>query len=136
MKITADANIFFAALIKDSTTRKLWFNGALKLFAPEFLMQEFFKHTAAVKKKFSGTPEEFETLVEELLNQVELIPDKELVPFLPAVASLVSDEKDWLYAACALKEDTAIWSHDKELKKQTRIQIYTTSELIEKTGTL
>jgi predicted nucleic acid-binding protein len=136
MKITVDANMLFACLIKDSTTRKLFFNPALSLFAPEFIVDEFARHLAEVRKKSGLNNEEFYRLVDKILGQLILVPDKNLRPFLLAAASLVDDSKDWLYISCALYENTLIWSHDLDFSTQKRIRIISTKELIGLLGKL
>lgn len=136
MKATVDANILFSALLKKGETRRIWFCQEVELFAPSFLLGEFRKHRGFLRKKFSGTENEFSLLSETLLSQVSFVPDSGLKPFLPAAASLSRDPKDWLYLACALREDTIIWSNDKEFKKQKRIHAMTTTEMIEETGML
>ncbi len=120
MKITVDANILFACLIRDSTTRKLFFNPALSLFAPGFIVDEFARHLAEVRKKPGLGDGELYRLVDKVLGQLVLVPDKDLKPFLPAAASLVDDPKDWLYISCALYENTSIWSHDLDFSTQKK----------------
>jgi len=44
MRLIVDANILFAALIKDSSTAQLLVNVELKFYAPEFLFEEFAKY--------------------------------------------------------------------------------------------
>lgn len=136
MKITVDANILFACLIKNSTTRKLFFNPALSLFAPEFIVNEFTHHLVEVRKKSGLSDEDLYRLVDKVLDQLLLVPDKRLKPFLSAAASLVDDPKDWLYISCALYENTVIWSHDLDFDGQKRIQIISTNELIDIIGSL
>jgi predicted nucleic acid-binding protein len=136
MRVTVDANILFSALIKEGKTRRVWFNPEIELCAPQFLLKEFLKYRDYLLKKFSGTPEEFQNLSKTILLQVFFVSDSGLKPFLPAAAYLSNDAKDWLYLACALKEDTIIWSNDREFKKQKRIKIKTTKEMIEETGML
>lgn len=42
------------------------------------------------------------------------------------------DEKDTPFLALALKLEYPIWSNDKHFKKQEKIQVYTTEDLLEK----
>jgi len=44
MKLIVDANILFAALIKEGSTAELLISDKLQLFAPEFLFAEFAKY--------------------------------------------------------------------------------------------
>lgn len=136
MKVTVDANILFSALLRKGVTRKIWFLPEIELFAPEFLLIEFIKYGLFLQKKFNGTEGEFKLLSQKLLSQVQFISDHQLKPFLLAAASLSRDSKDWLYLACALMEDTIIWSNDKGFKAQNRIRIFTTDEIKEELGML
>jgi predicted nucleic acid-binding protein len=136
MKVTVDANILFACLIKDSTTRKLFFNPALSLFAPESIVAEFARHLVEIRKKSGLKDEELYRLVDSVLSQLVLVPDTDLKPFIPAAASLVNDPKDWLYISCALYKNTIIWSHDLDLSTQKRISIISTKELMDIIGSL
>ncbi|HIH11137.1 TPA: hypothetical protein HA241_03030 [Candidatus Woesearchaeota archaeon] len=45
MEFIVDANILFAGLIKASTTAILLFDPNLKLYAPEFVLEEFMKYS-------------------------------------------------------------------------------------------
>ena len=136
MRATIDANILFSALIKKGLTRKIWFGPEMNLYAPRFLLVEFQKYSSFLQKKFRGSGEEFKLLSQKLLSQIKFVLDEELKPFLPAAASLIKDPKDWLYLACALKEDTVIWSNDRGFKKQGRVKIFSTAEMKEEIGTL
>lgn len=136
MNVTVDANILFACLIKEGNTRKAWFNPELILFAPQFIIIEFTKYKEQLEKKYDSDKENFDQFFQRLLNNVKLISDSELYPYIPAASTLSTDQKDWFYLACALKENTIIWSNDKEMKKQNRITIKTTEELIKEIGLL
>ncbi len=136
MKLVVDANILFACLLKKSATRKLWFDGKFELCSPQFIVTEFLKYKKELAKKFDDNEEEFNVVLEKALSYVKLVPDEELKPFLPAASVLSSDKKDWLYLACALKEDAIIWSNDKGFTGQKRVKVKNTTELINEFGTL
>ncbi|MGC8537914.1 MAG: PIN domain-containing protein [Candidatus Micrarchaeia archaeon] len=136
MKVTVDANIMFACLIKDSTTRRLFFNPALSLFAPEFIAEELLRHIIEIQRKSGLGEEELHRLIAKVFGQLTLVSDDILQPFLPAAASLINDPKDWLYLSCALYEDTLIWSNDNDFGGQGRIRIVTTKELVDLVGLL
>ena len=136
MKVTVDANVLFSCLIKDGVTRHVWFSPSINLYAPEFLVDEFKKYGPLLLKKYGGGQENFTALSEKILGIVEFTQDKDLAPFLPAASSLLQDKKDVLYLACALREDTIIWSNDKGFKKQRRIEVKNTAEMVEEFGML
>ncbi len=51
MNLVVDANILFAALIKEGTTAGLMVSDKLHLFAPQFLLEEFVKYEELILKK-------------------------------------------------------------------------------------
>ena len=51
MKVTVDANILIAALIKGGSTRKILTNSAITVFAPAFLFSEIIKYKREIVKK-------------------------------------------------------------------------------------
>ena len=136
MKAVVDANILFSCFLKDGVTRHLWFNAELELIAPEFIVSEFKKYRAYLQGKYVEGFPPFDKLVDNVLKFVKLVPLEELKPYLPAAEHLSNDDKDWLYLACALKENAIIWSNDKEFKKQARVGIKTTKELVAEIGLL
>ena len=136
MKATVDANILFACLIKDSTARRLFFNPALSLFSPEFIVEELLGHILEIKGKSKLSEDELDRLIGRVLGQLTIVSDKDLRPFLPAAVSLINDPKDWLYISCALREDTIIWSDDNDFEPQKRIKVFTTRELVGIVGSL
>jgi predicted nucleic acid-binding protein len=134
MKATVDANILFSALIRKGETRKLWFNPEIELYAPQFILKEFQKYSCYLQKKSRLKDQDFKALCHKILSQLFFMADAELKPYLHAAASLSRDAKDWLYLACALKEDTIIWSEDREFKKQNRVKTLNTKEMIKEFG--
>lgn len=130
MKVTIDNNILIAAFIKGGATRKIITNAQLTIFAPAFIFVEIMKYKNYIIKKSKGTEDDFNYLYAILLKNIKIIDNSKLIPFLQAAETLINDKKDLLYLACALYKDTIIWSNDKEFKKQKRIKIFTTEEML------
>lgn len=131
MDLVVDANILFAALIKEGTTDELLFADHLHLYAPEFIFIEFEKHKEEILQKTKRTTEEFEQLIEILKRRIKLIPLDEFTTFIEKAEQISPDPNDVIYFALALKLHAPIWSNDKELKKQEVVKIYNTAEIIE-----
>ncbi|HIH20169.1 TPA: hypothetical protein HA244_02785 [Candidatus Micrarchaeota archaeon] len=136
MKLVIDANILFAALIKEGLTKRLVFSPELCLYSPGFIIEEFVKHKEMLFLKYGGGQIEFDRTLELLLKQIIIVGEGELCPFLQAAKTLLTDEQDAAYLACALYVGCGIWSNDKEFKKQRRIPVKTTEELVKEVGLL
>ena len=137
MKLVVDANVLFAALIKEGSTAELLISDKLQLFAPEFLFTEFAKYKKQILKKTHRSHEEFIQFLDLLEEQIIVIPKKEIVPFINKAEKISPDPKDTVYLALAFALKANLWSNDKNLKKgQKEIIVFSTEELIEKTDFL
>ena len=129
--LVVDANVIFAALIKDSFSYCLLFSDKFHLFAPEYVFTEFEKHEAEILEKTERTGEDLLLLLEILKIRIVLIPLEELTEYVEVAEKLTPDPDDMVYFALALKLNCAIWSNDKKLKSQDKIKVYHTHELSE-----
>lgn len=137
MRLVVDANILFAALIKEGSTAELLMSDKLQLFAPEFLFIEFTKDEELILKKVHRSQKEFNQFLDVLKEQVTIIPKKEITPFLGKAETISPEPKDTIYLALAFALKASVWSNDKNLKKgQKEITVFSTEELIKITGFL
>jgi predicted nucleic acid-binding protein len=130
MDLIIDANILFAALIKDGVTAKLMFVDRLHLYAPEFLLEEFDKYRDEILKKTHRTSENFDEVLSELSARIHYVPMDEFHKLIKVAEEISPDENDSIYFALALKNGLPIWSNDVRLKKQSVVRIYSTSDLM------
>ena len=129
MDLIIDANILFAALIKDSTSIDLIFSDNIRLFAPEFLLLEFKKHKKEILKKTKRTEKEFNEIFTILENLITIIPKEDFKEFMERAKEISPDENDVPYFALALKLNVPLWSNDKKLKEQNLVKVYSTEEI-------
>jgi predicted nucleic acid-binding protein len=133
--LVVDANILFASLIKNSLTAELLLSDKLNLFAPEFLFDEFIKYEVYILEKTNRSKEDFAQYLNILKEEIEIVPQNLITPYIERAERFSPDPKDTVYLACALAIDSKIWSNDKKLKEgQEEIDIITTGELIIKVG--
>ena len=131
MDIVVDANIIFAALIKESTTHELLFDERLHIFTTEFFFTEFDKHAEELREKTEKSEEQLNHLLDILKRKITLIPMEGLLPYVDEAEKISPDSDDIAYLALALKLKCAIWSQDKKLKeKQNKVQVYSTEDLV------
>ena len=130
--LVVDANILVSALLKDSTTRRI-FLGAKKpgLVAPEFIKEEFLEHLDEFSERLNVKKKRLEGAVNALLKEIRLIPTQEYKGFLPSAIKISPDKKDAPYFALALCMNCPIWSQDKALKNQKEVRVYSTHGLLE-----
>lgn len=130
MDLVIDANILFSVLIKEGKNEDLIFNNDIHLFAPEFIFEEFNKYETLLLDKTQRTEEEFSHLLDILKKKIQTIANEETAKYFQKALEISPDKKDADYFALAMKLNCPIWSNDKDLKNQDRIEIYSTEDLL------
>ncbi len=131
MDLVVDANVLFAALIKDSTTSALMLHEDIHLYAPEFLLMEFEKYKDLILRKTNRNESEFDTALQVFQRRIKLIPSEEIKRYVKDAKAISPDKKDVPYVALAMALHIAIWSNDKNLKKkQDEVDVYSTEDLL------
>ncbi|MFA6531184.1 MAG: PIN domain-containing protein [Candidatus Micrarchaeia archaeon] len=130
MDLVVDANIIFAALVKDGATIDLLLDPAIRLFAPEFLFEEILEHKDELLEKTKRAAREFDEIFDILGQKITIIPKEEFEMLLKKASEISPDPDDTSYFALALKINAAIGSNDKKLKEQTLVKVYSTKDLL------
>jgi len=134
MDFVIDANIIFAALIKDNVTRFILFRDSVRIFAPEFIFSEIEKYSDEICEKSGKSKDDLDEALNVIMRRITIIPKEEMQPFLAKAREFSPDPKDVSYLALALKLKIPVWSNDRILKeKQGIVEIYNTNEVKEKT---
>ena len=132
MDLIVDANILFAALIKDGGTSGMMFRNELNLYAPEFLLEELTKHEQTILDKTHRSPDEFERLINVFSRRIIFLPKDEFDKYITRGEEISPDPDDSMYFALALLLEADLWSNEKRLKNQNKIKIWSTGDLIDK----
>ena len=104
MWLVVDANILFSAVLRDGATRRLLRQGALELYAPEWIWDEIEANRAMLLSR-SGTSRDALDLLTALLREtIQSVPSAVSDQFLDqALARLdPGDAADAPYVATAL----------------------------------
>jgi len=132
MLIVADANELFSLLIRGNIYSEIiFFSDEIELIAPEFILIEFSNNKEEILSKTHRTEYEFSKLLSVFERRIRLIPQEEFEKFIPEAYKLFPEhQKDIPYLALALRFNCPIWSEEKLLKKQNKVEVFTTRELI------
>ena len=129
MDLVVDANIIFAALIKDGLTTYILLGEKVTLYAPSFLIDEILKHESMLLQKSLRTPVEFKAILEVIKNIVHFVSPQVIEGALCDAIAISPDPDDAQYFAVALSLNIPIWSNDFALNAQDTIRIISTTEL-------
>jgi|SRR3989338_4796235 len=129
MILVIDANVLIAAFLKVSTCRKIMLSEDISLCSPDWLKDEFKSNEEVLRKKFKSRVDFSETK-DILFKFIRIVNSSEYSAFIPEASKLTRHIGDIPYFAAALKLDCAIWSEEKSFKQQSKVMVYSTSDLI------
>ncbi len=135
MDLVLDANVLFAALIREGTTRYIMLHktpSPLKLYAPPFLLGETFGYISLLSRKTELPEKEISGFIFDLVSgaNVEFVEEWMVGRHVNKAKGLSPDIKDVPYVATALYKKCGIWSNDKPLKAKGGVAVVDTKELL------
>jgi predicted nucleic acid-binding protein len=119
-----------ALIATQGKTFDLIFNDRIKLFAPEFLFEEFQKYKAEILRKSGLSEPELSLFLTLVSSRIETVPRQEFKQLIKKAVGSITDKKDAPYIALALHLCCSVWSNDKKLKEQDLAKVYSTTELL------
>jgi predicted nucleic acid-binding protein len=131
MKLVVDTNVLFSFFKKESKTRRLISNfEILEPVTPSFCIDELNEHKELICEKSRLSDSEFEEVLDDLLIFVKVFSLFEYKEFLSDAKTLSPDPDDIDLFALALKLDCPIWAQEKAFKKQSKVKVFSTSDLV------
>ena len=126
MKIAVDTNRVIAALVKDSTTRKILFDKNFEFVTPDCTIIEIQEHKEEINAKTNLSDAEFDILLALIFENITIILKSGYGDYLDECKNDISDADDIpvLAVAIATKAE-AIWAHDPHFKEQKKVKVFT-----------
>ncbi len=137
MFLVVDANILFSFFNPESSRRLVIKNRSklgFKLISPDLAFAELLKDKEKIKKYSKIGELEFIILFSLLEKLIESIGKLQYNEFIPKSRELSPHIKDVPYFALALHLNCPIWSDEIAFKKQSKVKVYSTSELVKEVG--
>lgn len=134
MNVVIDSNVLFSALIKDSKTRRIILEYEEYFLFPSYIYYEVEKHKDEILEKSGMKRADFDKLFGLLMKKVLVVPNDTTKPFREEAYEIARniDIDDTPFIACALAySDSILWSDDKKLQNQSKINVLNTQEFIE-----
>jgi predicted nucleic acid-binding protein len=139
MRLVVDANVLFSFFKTDSVTRRLVISfEVLELHTPTFCLDELLEHEQEICEKCGISKPAFEEAFKSLGLFVRVVPDESFRVRAKEAAELLPEHPKGIpYLTLALELRCPIWSQDGRLKRQSRVRVLSTEEvlkLLSKTG--
>ena len=131
MRLIIDNNILFSLMKPDSMNSKIFSSLDCEFIAPMFVISEFEKYKEECLRKSGLSKTEFEKRKKDIFSRILFVKFEEYNGFMDGAIKITPDIDDAPYIALALKMNCPIWSNDSALKKQNKVSILSTEDLIE-----
>jgi predicted nucleic acid-binding protein len=134
MQLVIDANVLISALASDGAVRTAIRTAADDILTPGYIQTEIDNHRAEIRAKSGLSPNAFDALLDELFEQVEIVPQAAMKPHLHDAARGMHeyDPDDTLYIAAVLAVDGTVVSNDRAFEQQRTVAHMWTSEFVER----
>jgi predicted nucleic acid-binding protein len=135
MFLVIDANILFS-FFNPSSARRVLIHASpklgFKLISADFVFEELAEDRGKIQKYAGISGLEFILFFSLLEKMIESVPKEEHDNFLSNAMELAPHAKDVPYFALALSLNCPIWSDEKAFRKQSKVKVYSTSELLKR----
>src|SRR4030042_2405809 len=129
-QLVLDNNSLFSIMNPNSASAYLFASIRANFIAPDFIKSEFEDHKEECLIKSELSEHEFEIRQTEVEESVKFFKSVEYENFLEKAEELIQDPDDIDFFALALLTNSAIWSNDKHLMKQSLVKVFTTKDLL------
>ena len=130
MIIVVDTNILFRFFWQNSLIRQILISKNKGFFSPELAMDEIKKYSSLIVSKTKISHKEFNSELNRLTSLVKFVPKKDFLNFIKEAEKISPDKDDADFLALCLKLNAPLWSNDGELKKQNKIIVLDTQDII------
>jgi predicted nucleic acid-binding protein len=134
LKLVVDTNIILKALIKGAKVRGILLSLNHQFYLPEHGIEEIEDHLHLVANKTGLSPGDIRLALGILLTNLQVVPSNDLLPFWAEAQGIMDpiDAEDTPFIATALVvRPHGIWSDDEHFRRQKRVRVWNTKDLIE-----
>jgi predicted nucleic acid-binding protein len=133
LKLIVDTNVILKALIKGSKVRAILLSPNHQFYIPEYALEEIERHLRLVVEKTSLSEDEVKLALDILLTKMQVVPSEDILTKINEAEEIMGSHDigdiPFLAAALSMACD-GIWSDDKDFKRQRRVKVWSTKEMI------
>ena len=134
MFVVVDANVVISLLIAKGSKHKLFFSDKFIPASPDWMLFEIGKYWKEISEKSKLPESALRSAFFGVRMQLKTFSLSEIKEFIKEGSIISPDPNDSEYFALALKLNCPLWSEDKLLKQQSKVEVLNTRELLVKLG--
>ncbi|MBI2451571.1 hypothetical protein HYV50_00665 [Candidatus Pacearchaeota archaeon] len=134
--LVVDANILFSFFKSNSVRRQVTkdlLDNNCKILSPQFVLEELYFAKEKIIKFGGVSIADFEFIFFTLRSEIIFFSEEEYEDFLAEAHTIpphIDSPRDDPYFALALARNIPIWSDEKAFKKQSKIKVFSTEDLL------
>jgi len=129
MFTAVDTNILTSFFMKGSKIRAMLLSLVMVSLSPSFALMELGTNRPWIMERAKINKSKFSELTRILSSVVRFVPLEEYASKLSEAKDISPDPDDIDFFAVALLLDAIIWSQEKRLKKQDKVEVLNISEM-------
>lgn len=134
MKVVIDTNVLMAGILKEGIVRKVLLSSDVDFYIPDGGLSEVEKHIPELMEKSKMSSSEIEQVILMLLEHIEIIPAEKVKEYFDEAVEIMRlihlNDAPFIAGALAIKAD-GIWSFDEHFKKQMKVRLLSTRNLLD-----
>ncbi len=132
MKLIVNTNRIIAALIRDSSSRRIIHCSNIEFITIKFSDREVNKYKGLILKKANISEDQFNIILDKIKEKLIFLDDNIILTKIIEAKNIMDkiDPDDTQFIAAALATGADIWSDDEHFQKQNKIKIWKTKDLI------
>ncbi|HLD15271.1 MAG TPA: PIN domain-containing protein [Candidatus Nanoarchaeia archaeon] len=134
MNLIVDTNCLISSLISNGKSREIICLPGITLYAPENIIEETLNNKEEIILRAEIDEQSFNQLISIFLLNIKIISKEDFKEFKEKAKELVTHPEDIPFMALALKLNYPLWSNDKNLKLQSKVKVFSTTDLIKVFG--
>ena len=135
--LIVDTNRIIAALLRDSTSRRILFSSEFRFMSLTLAGKEIARYANDLIERSGHNKEMFTAVLRKICSRIRFFDDREIQMFTAEAKGILDsiDPKDTPFIALALAvENDGIWSDDKHFEQQSRVHVWKTKDLLKLLG--
>jgi predicted nucleic acid-binding protein len=131
--LVVDTNILIAAMLKDSTARKILLSAPIDFYVPEFAFEEIEEHINELSNKNKLPADTNREVLDIIRGHLHIVKKEDIENVYSEAEEIMKDidvDDSACLAAALSMECDGIWSHDRHLTKQDRVRIWLIKDLV------
>ena len=132
MRLIVDTNRIIAALIRDSSSRRILLSPKFEFISIRFGEKEVYKYKEEIITKANISAVQFEKLINTFSSKLSTLDDSSIESYMAEAKEIMGkiDTNDTPFIAAALSKNCGIWSDDAHFQKQNKVKAWKTEELL------